>query len=128
MTWGLVVIGFLAAFVASWYAFTDVVDCSPPSQRELEAQQAFVEAHVSDASNFELGALDCDDNGAGYVYFTTGLTPAAAEATFLAEGSCSYSQVASNDRGVVCTSDGVQVQLFFEAVDDKRTDGELYMD
>jgi len=124
-----VVFGFLAACVASWYAFTDVLDCSPPSQGELETQRTFVEAHLSDARDFELGAADCDDNGAGYVYFTTGLAPAAAEAAFLADGSCSpYSHEVSGDRGVACTSDGVQVHLFFEAVDGKKTDGELYMD
>lgn len=53
----VVVTGLLVAgVVVSCRTVQSIFDCSPPTQGELETQQAFVQAHLGDASEFELGA------------------------------------------------------------------------
>lgn len=44
--------------------------------------------HVRDASSFELGTMACDDNGDGYVNFTTTLELTAARDSFMADRVC----------------------------------------
>lgn len=129
MVLAVVVVGLLfAGVVVSCRTVQSIFDCSPPTQGELETQRAFVQAHVSDASEFELGAADCDDNGTGYVYFTTELAPGRAQDAFLVSADCSrYSDEGMDDIAVSCASGGIQVYVFFESTKGK-TRGELYMD
>ena len=129
MALAVVVAGLLSAGVlVSCRTVHAIFECSPPTQGELETQQAFVQAHVSDASEFELVAADCDDDGAGYVYFTTELAPRRAQDAFLANVDCSrYSDEGMDDIGVSCASGGIQVSVLFESTNGK-TRGELYMD
>ena len=125
----LVVLAFLGACVVTWRVFPDLLGCSSPSQAELESQRAFVQAHLGDAGHFMLGTMDCDDNGVGYVNFTTGLDPASAQAAFLADEACSpYSDDGFDDIAVVCTSHEATVHVFFENAGRKTTQGELYLE
>lgn len=116
--------GVLVGGVAAYrFVLNDIVNCSPPSQDELRAQEAFVRAHLSNVSDVELGVLDCDDDGAGYVSFTTELSATVARAAFLADRACSLS-TDPNGSDVTCTSAGVPVYLSFEEAG-RLTDGEL---
>lgn len=63
--------------------------CSPPSEPEMQVQEAFLRSHVSDASGLEWTVLDCDDHGDAYLAFTTALTSVAAREGFLTDASCS---------------------------------------
>lgn len=102
-----VLVGGVAAYRFVMYEF---VECSPPSQGELRTQEAFIRAHLSDVREVELDALDCDDDGVGYVSFATDLTPAAARAAFLADGSClPGTNTDPSDSGVTCGSSGVRI-------------------
>ena len=104
---------------------SDLLSCSPPSQKELKAQEAFVLDVVTDAREVESGTADCDDNGDGYVYFTTDLTPERARDAFLAHQSCSPHTEADDEIAVSCTSGKSTVYVFFTATDDGATEGEL---
>ena len=103
-----------------------LLDCSPPSQKALQAQEAFVLRHIPEARDVESGTADCDDNGDGYVYFTTDLTPEAARDAFLADRSCSpYTEDDVDEIAVKCRSRKKMVYLFFSATDEGTTDGAL---
>ena len=106
--------------VLAWGEF-----CSSPSQEELRAQEAFVRSRLPAARDVESGTADCDDDGDGYVSFTTDLTPTAARDAFLADQLCSpYTE---RDAGVAvkCRSGKSTVYVFFDSSRGDATEGEL---
>jgi hypothetical protein len=132
MTRIVYVVLIAVVLVVGIFAFRSVEDsilnCSPPSASELQAQQAFVLAHVRDASDIEVCTTDCDDQGGGYVSFTTAMAPQAARNAFLADTSCStYSGEDSEDIAVSCPAGTFEVYVFFLGVSQGRTSGELTM-
>ena len=108
---------------------SDVFNCSPPSERELKTQETFVRTHLADARDVQSDVADCDDNGDGYVSFTTDLSPTAARDAFLADDSCSrYVMDGDDDDGsaVQCRTGGSMVFVFFNTFrKDDTTAGSL---
>ena len=111
----------------SYRSVDDTFQCSPPSDAELKSQEAFVRAHVADASDIELGTADCDGYGHGYVSFTTRLTATSARDAVLADRSCSPDDDAEEANAVSCTSGKFEVYVVFEAAGTGKTTGELNM-
>lgn len=105
---------------------SNAISCASPSLEALKAQEAFVLTHVVDARDVESGTADCDDNGDGYVNFTTDLTPAGARDAFLADPSCSpYADEGVDQIAVKCRSGRSTVFVFFTATRDGPTEGAL---
>ena len=107
-----------------------VGQCSPPTQNELKAQQRFVSAHIADASQFELEAVDCDDDGMGWVNFSTKMTPSVARDAFIADGSCAVTDPPEGRTSAAeCQSGRFKVSLLFgPSSDTDGTSGELIME
>ena len=103
-----------------------VFDCSPPSQHDMQVQEAFLRSHVTDARGLEWTVADCDDQGEAWLEFSTALTPAAARDAFLTDPSCSPDLGPdADDQGVNCTSGDAEIYVFFEATSVAATSGEL---
>ena len=111
-----IAVGFLVAVPAIVVVVVpDVLSCSPPSDKELVQQEAFVRAHVSDARDVRSGVGDCDDAGRGYVNFTTSLSATAARDVLLTDPSCSGAQEADGETSVQCRSSKKTVDVYFTA-------------
>lgn len=77
--------------VAGYVLLANPFCAKPPTQEERHQQEAFVLAHLPDASDFEWTVMDCDDNGQAYLSFSTRLTRDAASAVFLRDPACKAS-------------------------------------
>lgn len=93
----------------------DVLNCSPPSDKDLAQQEAFVRAHIADARDVRSGVGDGDDAGRAYVNFTTSLSATAARDLLLTDPSCSSAQQVDGDISVQCRSSKKTVDIYFTA-------------
>ncbi|MBA8794057.1 hypothetical protein FHX74_001662 [Friedmanniella endophytica] len=122
----LVVIAIVAAALPVVRVAYDLFECSSPSQATLDAQRDFVMRHIA-ARNVQTGTYDCDNNGAGFVSFTSELAPADVQATFLRDRVC---KSAADELTVRCKSSGETVYISFRELDGTPTltSGELSVD
>jgi hypothetical protein len=116
--------------VFSWLVLDPPFCGTPPTHREEGRQEAFVRAHLPDASDFKWTVMDCDDNGQAYLSFSTRLTRDAASDAFLRDPACKISkEVDASPGDATCRSDNTNVSIY---LDDSKgginTHGELYPD
>ena len=116
----IAVVFLVLAAVIVVVVVSDVLSCSPPSDRELAQQESFVRGHFADARDLRSGVGDCDDDGRGYVKFTTTLSPAAARDSLLTDPACSSPGAEAGDVAARCRSGTKTVDMFFET--DARND------
>ena len=119
----LVLVGCGVLAKREWESLTY---CSrPPDPQERAVQEAFVLARITDARGFEWDTMDCDDEGASTLTYTTALGPDAAIDIFRADPACARATW-TNDPGVLtCMSGAVRVEVGFEQGSGARTDGYL---
>ncbi|WP_091186063.1 hypothetical protein [Microlunatus flavus] len=101
----------------------------PPSTQQRAEQEAFVSAHLPDASDFEWTVADCDDQGQASLTFTTRQRGTTATRAFLQDGACRASREPDASLGdVTCMSYGVTVFIYLEDHGAIDTYGELSPD